>query len=282
MAGASVVSAHRVSAAQRVWAVSLRRRIALLVAVALAVGAIAAITASSSSAYDEAWLNNESSTNLTEGSLCILVGPLACPREWSEGAVLKAGQANPGIMLPLQVVTSGVNFSDKWEPSGVSGVIRFYAYDPVVGPAFVECYGEGNVGGLSCSVVDHLYAYIHGDSGATTGLIGSSPSADVGFAAGVAKVNRHGVAMVSIEAYSRLAHGSVRERVVLHGSKGKELGHGEKTVPFGQASQISVPLPSKFAKTVAHAKKGLEVQASVEHADATHGAGATTKIVLAG
>lgn len=282
MAGSSVVAAHRVSVAQRVGAVSLRRRIALLVTVAMAVGAIAGIAAASSSAYDEAWLNNDSNTNLTEGSLCILVGSLACPSEWSEGAVLKAGRANPGIMLPLQVVTSGVNFSDKWEPSGVSGVIRFYAYDPVVGAAFVECYGEGNVGGLSCSVVDHLYAYIHGDSGATSGLIGSTPSADVGFVSGVAKVSRRGVAMVSIESYSRLQHGSVRERVVLHGSKGRELGHGEKTVQFGQRAEIAIPLPANIAKTVAHAKKGLEVQASVEHADATHGTGEATKIVLTG
>ena len=87
----------------------------------------------------------------------------------------------------------------------------------------------------------------------------------------MAKVNPHGVALVSIEAYSRLAHGSVRERVVLHGSKGKEIGHGETTVPFGQRAEIAVPLPSKFAKHVAHGKTGLEVQAAVEHADATAG-----------
>lgn len=282
MAAASVVSTPRVSVAQLTGVVSLRRRIAMIVTVAAAVAALAGITASSSSAFDEAWLNNDSNANLTEGSLCILVGSIACPSEWLEGAVLKAGKANPGIMLPLQVVTDSVSFSDKWEPSGVSGVIRFYAFDPVLTPAYVECYGEGNVGGLSCSVVDHLFAYIHGDSGSTSGLLGSTPSADVAFASGAAKVNGHGIAMVSIASYSRLQHGSARERVVLHGSKGKELGHGEKTVQFGQRAEIAVPLPAKFARTVVHAKRGLEVQASVEHADSTQGTGETTKIVLTG
>ncbi len=285
MADASVVSARRVSGAQLVGAVSLRRRIAVMVTVAVVVSAaVAGITASSSSAFDEVWLNNESNANFTEGSLCILVGSVSCSDfpEWEEGSVLKAGQANPGIELLLNVVTSPIDFTDKWETSGVSGVIKFVATDPVIGPANVECYGEGNVGGFSCSVADHLYAYIHGDTGATSGLIGSSPSADVGFASGVAKLSRRGVAMVSIESYSRLGHGSVRERVVLHGSKGRELGHGEKTVQFGQRTEIAVPLPSDIAKTVAHAKKGLEVQASVEHADATQGTGETTKVVLAG
>ena len=76
MARAAVVSVGRLSVAQVVGCLSVRRRIA--VAVALAVTAIGGMTVSSASAYDEVWLNNESSVPFTEGSLCILVGSVSC------------------------------------------------------------------------------------------------------------------------------------------------------------------------------------------------------------
>jgi len=255
-------------------------RLALALVLAIAVAGLCGTTASSASAYDEVWLNNATSVRFTEGSLCLLVGSLSCSNfpEWEEGSVLAAGKSNPGIRLILQVVTSPIYFYDTWEPAGVSGHFKFIAVDPVLGPAYVECYGEGDVSGFSCSVADKLYAYLHQDSGVSAGLLGAQPSADATFWSGVAPVNRKGIALVPVASYSRSKQGKVRERVVLRSSS-REIAHAETTLQYGQRAEVEVKLPPSIARLVAGGKS-LDVQAAVAHADGTEGTGQSTTLTL--
>lgn len=278
MSRAAVVPVGRFCVGQVAGCLSARLRIA--VAVALAVTALCGMTVSSASAYDEVWLNNETSVPFTEGSLCILVGSVSCLDfpEWEEGAVLAAGKSNPGIHLLLNVVTSSIDFQDTWEPSGVSGHFKFIAIDPVIGAAYVECYGEGNVSGFSCSVVDKLYAYLHQDSGASSTLLGAQPSADVTFWSGLAPVNPKGVALLPVANYSSQGQGKVRERVVLR-SNSREIAHAETTLRFGERAEVEVKLPPSVAKLIARGKT-LDVQAAVAHADGSEGTGQSTTLAL--
>lgn len=265
---------------RRARAVTLRSRLAVVVALATAAIALVSLGASSASALTEVYLNNPTSVSFTEESACFfVVATLECPRGWNKGDVLAAGESNPGLYLPLQATyTEAAKISDSWYPNGgLSGHMSFYAYDPPIGATIVEC--SGDVPGFSCSVVDELYAYFHQDEGSSSQLLGGSPSADATFWSGLAPVKGAGVALVPVASYSTQRQGQVRELVVLRTKRGVVIGHGEQTVQFGQRAQIAVRLTRGVARMIA-AGRNIKVEASVTHADGTEGAGETTSVML--
>lgn len=265
----------------RARASAVRSRIALILALATITIALSGFGASSASALTQVYLNNPTSVSFTEESACyFVVATLECPGGWNRGDVLAAGRSNPGLYLPLQATyTDAASISDSWYPSGgLSGHMAFSAYDPPVGPTIVEC--SGDVPGFSCSVVDELFAYFHQDDGSSSQLLGASPSADAGFWSGLAPVRGGGVALVPVASYSTPPHGSVRELVVLRTKRGTVIGHGVRTVQFGQRARIEVQLTRGVARMIARGKT-IKVEASVTHADGTEGTGVTTSIMLA-
>jgi len=287
MKRASGVPIGSVAGAWRAAFLWVRLRFAVLVIVAIALGGIGA---SSASAYDVVWLNNSTSVPFTEGSFCVLVGAVSCAEfpAWQEGAVLAAGQSNPGISLVLQV--TGVTpsaFKDTWfPPSGISGHFEFDAVDPPIGPAFVQC--SGDVPGFDCAVADKLYAYFEQiGSSSPEGLIGSpspqrngsSSPVEARFWSGLAPVSHGGIALVPVASYSTRRRGTVRERVILRSGSGRVLGRGKKTIRFGTRASIEVRLARGVSRTVASGSS-IDVRASVTHADGTVGKGQTTNALV--
>jgi len=255
-------------------------RIALLAALAGAAIALAGLGASSASALTNVYLNNPTSVSFTEESLCLfVVGTVPCPEGWKNGDVLRAGESNPGLRLPLQTtVIEAAKIHDKWAPNGgLSGDMEFFADDAPFGETIVECWG--NVPGISCSVVDHLFAYLHQDDGSSSQLLGAAPSAEARFWSGTVAVKSGGLALVPVATYSSSSQGSARERVVLHTKRGVIVGSGEKTIQFGHRADVGVRLTKGVAKMIAHGER-IDIEASVEHADGTEGTGETTTVVL--
>ncbi len=288
MKGTSGVPVGGVAGAWQAAVRLVRLRIVALVIVALA---LSGISASSASAYDVVWLNNATSVPFTEGSFCVLVGAVSCAEfpDWQEGAVLAAGRSNPGISLVLQVTGAApASFKDTWyPPSGISGHFEFYAIDPPIGPAFVQC--SGDVPGFDCAVADKLYAYLQQiGSSSPEGLIGSpspkrngsSPPVEARFWSGLVPVSHSGTALVPVASYSTRRRGAVRERVILRSVSGEVIGRGEKTVRFGTRTNIAVRLARGVARTVAGGSS-VKVRASVTNADGTVGKGqAVNALVL--
>lgn len=277
MKRASGVPLRGVAGAWRVAPRSFRLRVATLAIFAIA---LSGIGASSALALDFVWLNNQTSVPFTQESLCLFVDYLECPAEWKEGAVLAAGQSNPGISLVLQVVgVTPAHVTTTWYPSGISGHFTFTATDPALSPAFVQCYGD--VPGFTCTVVHQLFAYLQTTGSASSGLLGSSSSpVEARFWSGLAPVSRGGIALVPVASYSTRQHGTARERVVLRSASGEVIGRGEKAVHFGARANIQVQLTPRVARAVARGAS-IKVRASVTHADKTAGTGqAANSLVL--
>ena len=275
----SGVLVRRVAGAWRVAVVSVRVRIAAVAVLAIALGGI---SASSASAYDEVWLNNQTNVAFTQHSLCILVGALQCSEEdggaWLEGAVLAAGQVNPGISAILQLTgPTPVSFTTTWYPSGSSNYFQVTGVDPPLSPAYITC--TGSVPGFDCAVADELYAYLEQDGSSSSLGKGKSSPVEARFWSGLAPVSRVGIASVPVATYSTRRRGTVRELVVLHSNSGTIIGRGEKTMRLGQKAYIEVRLTSGVARKIASGTS-VEIHASVAHADGTVGEGQATTMVL--
>ncbi len=263
--------------------VSTRSRAVVVVSATIAGMMLSATVATSAWSLEWVYLNNGTNEALTEESPCILVGDLTCPGEWSEGAVLKAHQENPGIRLPLQISVGpddadGIHFEDTWGPRR-PGHFEFVAIDPVDTSAFIEkC--EGDVTGWSCSIVNERFAYIHEYASASGGLLGASPSVEAHFAAGLAPVRSGGTALLPVAASSTATHGSIHEHVVLKTKSGKVIGGGKGTVSFGHRTDIDVRLAAGIARTIAGGHV-VHARASVKIIGGVKGSGQTTTIELA-
>jgi hypothetical protein len=268
MKGASGVSPGRVVGAWRVALGSVRLRVAALSITAIALSGLGASTASASDTF---WLNNSTGTSFTQRLDCS--SEPVCPSAWQQGALLAAGQSNPGISVTLG---AGSDFDTNWTTSGGvhQGDFVVAAVDPVFKSAYLNCYGS--VRGFDCYVTG-LNAYFQQTGSALPGRgrHGQAPVA-ARFWSSLAPVGRSGIAFVPVASYSTRRRGAVRERVVLRSPKGAVIGRGEKTVRFNTRTNIDVRLTPTVARTIASGKT-VNIRASVTHADGTKGTGQTTK-----